>query len=125
MISMPVKRRIEKQRRRQWEEHHRIALASGNRYFDAFGGHGNPWDLDEARAAWSVLGGEIAAEWCKKHPCTRPWGWWVLEMGIEFPGGKSCQRRYLHAHGHLTSEELAMVVADPTLLAERPHGHDM
>lgn len=121
---MPVKRRIGKTRRAGWTDEHRSALATGSRYLGAFGSHRDPWPLDEAALAWADLREGILAEWAQRHPCLRPWGWWVIDHGLEYPSGKSRQRRYLHEHGHLTPDELEMIEADPSLLELKPYGGD-
>ena len=120
---MPVKRRIGKHRRRGWEFEHYVALEKGHRFFGVFNEMGE-WDMDEARAAWGDLREEIMERWAREHPCHRPWAWWVIDMGLEYPWGASRERRYLHEHGHLSEAEVAMIEADPSLLELKPYGHD-
>lgn len=119
---MPVVRRIGKRRRKGWNHCHRFALSTGIRMLGAFNGHREPWPMDEARLAWSDLGDGIMAEWAQQRPTLRPWGWWVIDQGIERPRTEEEQRQYLRDHGHLNPDELEMIAADTTLLVAQPRG---
>lgn len=80
--------------------------------------------MAEAAEAWEELGESLMEQWSREHPCHRPWAWWTIDMGLEYPCGKSRQRRYLHEHKHLTPAELEIIANDPTLLELKPYGRD-
>jgi len=121
---VPIRRRVGKQRRRAWNDEHRHALETGNRYFGIFGDERGPWDMEAAADAWAEMGDEILERWARDRPCLRPWGWWTIVRGMEQPGGASRQRRYLHAAGLLSPAEMALIESDPSLLELKPYGHD-
>ncbi len=58
----------------QWllDGDHKTAWANGG--VDAF-----LTTLDCHRAAWERIGSEATAEYRKKNPGSRPWGWWVFD----------------------------------------------
>lgn len=113
---MPVKRRRPRHRRQRWADVHVIALISGLRYLDAFGGQRRPWPEDELRAAWHDLGDAVTAAVRAACPCRRPWAWWRFVLNDEMPWRASEHRRELLARGMLDAEELRLVKADPSLL---------
>ena len=77
---MPPKHRIPKLKSQtKYEEAHIYQLMRGHDFFgSAFGRHGDV-DFIAMRMAWRELKDELLPAWIEKHPCTRPYAWWLFD----------------------------------------------
>ena len=110
---MPRKRKVGKARL-GYNESDRQVLQFG---VDFFGGATlDPKNRAACRSAWRELGAEIMAHWLDRlraRAGTRPWGWWVFELGLEARPPHREQLPYLQKHGLLTAAEQQLFTAAP------------
>jgi hypothetical protein len=77
----------------------------------------------ELEAGWAAYGDEIMENWKAGGPPSRPWGYWVFELGEEMPAYDDETVR-LAELGELTDFEVAALAEDANeAKARRDHGY--
>jgi hypothetical protein len=68
---------------------------------------------------WHLYRDRVISDWIKKHPCSRPHGFWKFDKSEEPRKQFETQATYLQKHGLLTAGEKAHLREHPGLLGGR------
>jgi hypothetical protein len=73
-------------------------------------------DGKDAPDLWMLCRDKVISGWIKKHPCTRPHGFWKYDKSEEPRRQFETEAGYLRKHGLLTTVEEAHLKKRPELL---------